>query len=328
MVSLSVVIPATNQPPTLERVLAAVKSGLDPERDEVIVIRQGGRSPARARNEGARSAKGDVLVFIDADVLVQADALDRIRQTFGARPELGAVFGSYDATPECSGLPSTFRNLLHHYVHSVAAGPAVTFWAGLGAVRREVFLRHGGFDPRRYPRPMLEDVEFGLRLSDAGEAIELDPSLQAKHVREWSFKGMVRTDVLDRGTPWTRLLVERRSAPATLNLGWSHRLSALSVVLGTLALLGRRFVLASALAAVFATLNRDFYALVHRTHGWRLAIASPFLHAVHHLSAVASLPLGVVAHIRRGGGFAPPEPLTEKLDVEVLAAHRRRTPVG
>ncbi len=76
---------------------------------------------------------------------------------------------------------SQFRNLLHHHVHRSAAGKATTFWAGLGAIRREAFESCGGFDAELHPHAM-EDVELGMRLSDAGARIVLDPALRGKHL--------------------------------------------------------------------------------------------------------------------------------------------------
>ena len=70
---------------------------------------------------------------------------------------------------------SAFRNLLHHHVHQQAAGPATTFWAGLGAVRREAFLASAGFDAERYPVPSIEDIELGMRLAPTAARIGLDP---------------------------------------------------------------------------------------------------------------------------------------------------------
>ena len=88
-----------------------------------------------ARNTGAALATGDVLVFIDADVVVHRDAMTRIRAAMAADPGLDAVYGSYDDRPADAGVVSRFRNLLHHEVHQLAAGPSPSFWAGLGAVR-------------------------------------------------------------------------------------------------------------------------------------------------------------------------------------------------
>ena len=93
-----------------------------------------------AHPTGAARATGDVLVFVDADVLPHRDAFRRIRSAFRGQPELIAVFGSYDDSPPAPGAVSGFRNLLHHYVHQQASGDADTFWAGLGAIRREAFL--------------------------------------------------------------------------------------------------------------------------------------------------------------------------------------------
>src|SRR5206468_4033243 len=139
-VRLSVVIPATDDPPTLALTLAAIERSLAPA-DEVIVVSEPRFiGPAAARNAGAARARGDVIVFVDADVAVRPDALGRIRAAFSSDPQLSAVFGSYDDDPAAAGLVSGFRNLLHHHVHHASAGPATTFWTGLGAVRHQTFL--------------------------------------------------------------------------------------------------------------------------------------------------------------------------------------------
>ena len=57
-------------------------------------------------------------------------------ERFAADPTLSALFGAYDDLPAAPGIVSNFRNLLHHHVHHRNAGPAETFWTGLGAVRR------------------------------------------------------------------------------------------------------------------------------------------------------------------------------------------------
>ena len=58
------------------------------------------RGPAAARNVGARTARGDILYFIDADVSVAFDSLQRVVDHFDQDPELDALIGSYDDEPE------------------------------------------------------------------------------------------------------------------------------------------------------------------------------------------------------------------------------------
>ena len=79
---LTVIVPATNDPPTLARCLRAIGSA-DASPEEAVVIREPpGAGPAAARNAGAAEACGDVLVFVDADVVVHGDAFRRIRAAF------------------------------------------------------------------------------------------------------------------------------------------------------------------------------------------------------------------------------------------------------
>ncbi len=303
MTGLTVIVPATDDPPTLGRCLSAIGASHAPP-DELLVVREPHRSgPARARNLAAGLAAGDLLVFVDADVVVHPDALGLIREAFAAEPGLVAVFGSYDADPAAAGVVSRFRNLLHHHVHQGGAGPADTFWAGLGAVRRDAFLAVGGFDAERFGRPSIEDIDLGLRLVDAGGRIRLDPRVLGTHLKRWSLRGMVATDLLHRGRPWVQLMARRRAVGGSLNLGRRHRMSALACLGAAGFLAARRPAAAAACVGALVVLNRDFYGLLWRRRGPLEAAAGVGLHVVHHLTAVAAVPVGLGAHAlerRRG----------------------------
>lgn len=296
---LSVVIPATDSPATLDRCLAALGRCTEP--DEVTVVTQpAGSGPAAARNAGVAATSGEIVVFVDADVEVHPDALRRLREALERDPGLAAVFGAYDDRPAAAGVVSRFRNLLHHHVHTRAGGPATTFWAGLGAVRREAFDGVGGFDASRYARPCIEDVELGMRLHASGHRIELDPAVRGRHLKRWTLASMLRTDFASRGAPWVALRLERGGAGgAALNLGWGQRLAAGAAVLGVgAALSGRRRLALAALAAMLAP-NARFYALLARLGGLRLALSGVPLHLLHHLTAAASVPAGLVLWVGR-----------------------------
>lgn len=304
---LSVIVPATDRPVTLGRCLRAIEASAAPPDELIVVEEPRGAGPAAARNLGAERATGDVLVFVDADVAVHADALGRIRDAFESWPALTALFGSYDDRPEAPGAVSVFRNLLHYHVHQEGAGPASTFWAGLGAVRRESFEAAGGFDAGRYPVPSIEDVELGLRLAASGAPIELDPALQGTHLKAWTLRTMVETDFSRRGVPWVELLLERWQGAAVLNLGARHRASALASLALAAGLVGRRPLLAGAALGALLALNRSFYRLLLERAGTGTAVAGVGLHAVHHLTAAAAVPAGLVRAIsvRRGCGSRP-----------------------
>ncbi|MEO8577995.1 MAG: glycosyltransferase, partial [Gemmatimonadales bacterium] len=240
---LSVVVPAHNAQVHLPSCLQALSAG-DLPRDswELIVVDDAStdttatiaaaeadvllhtgalaRGPGYARNRGAEAASGEIVAFIDADVAVAPDCLRLMLERLSGDPSLVAVFGSYDDTPDDPAMVSRYRNLLHHYTHHQTAGYVSTFWAGCGAVRTAEFRKAGGFDEKRFPRPQIEDIELGYRLTRSGRIL-LDPSLQGKHFKRWSVGSMMKTDFRDRAVPWVRLLLsrERDKSVSTPSLG-------------------------------------------------------------------------------------------------------------
>lgn len=325
--SLTLIVPATNEPATLEHCLAAIDAAREPPEEILVVLSEPpGAGPAAARNFAAERATGDVLVFVDSDVAVHSDAFERVRRTFAERPEIDALVGSYDDEPPAPGLVSIFRNLLHHHVHQTSPGPAQTFWAGLGAIRREVFAGAGGFDATRFGPPCVEDVELGMRLGESGARTELDPELLGAHMKGWTLRSMVRTDINGRTIPWVGVLLRRRTLPPVLNLGWSHRASALAAVAAAVATARGRPRGAITAIAVLGALNRSFYVLLLRKLGPARALLGVGLHLIHHLSAVSGVPLGLLHYLRGGSRTEGPlRSVTPRLRVE---RHEGRDQVG
>jgi GT2 family glycosyltransferase len=211
------------------------------------------------------------------------------------------VASSYDERPTDPGRISRFRNLLHHHVHSGSAGPASTFWAGLGAIRREAFAEQRGFDAQRYPEPSVEDIELGMRLAAAGLQIRLDPGVRGTHLKRWGLGSMLRTDLLYRGIPWVELIVERgdprgpRALP--LNLALSNLLSAAAACTLLASAIARRARPAlGALAALIALNGRLYRLLLRRGGPAGLIAAIPIAHLV---AAAVSVPPGVLRGLRR-----------------------------
>lgn len=319
--TVSVVVPVHNGEPQLRACLERLRA-LDPAPDECIVVddgssdrsrelaRQAGftvistpgrRGPAEARNLGARHARGNVLIFVDADVLPPLELVARVRDAFACDPGLAALIGSYDDAPAEPGFFSQFRNLLHHYVHQTSREQACTFWSGCGAIRRETFLRYGGFCPC-YRRPSIEDIELGFRLVRAGERIRLVKDLQAKHLKRWTPGSMIRTDIFDRAIPWTRLILSSRSMPADLNLQWPHRLSTALWPLAVAALLAAPWrplalPVAAAASLVAIILNAGFYRFLAARRGWWFALRAIPIHGLHFLCCAAGFALGALGYL-------------------------------
>jgi GT2 family glycosyltransferase len=269
--------------------------------DEIVVVDRPALGPAKARNRGAARARCEVLVFVDSDVVIRGDALERLRSAFARDDDLVAAFGAYDDDPSARDAVSGFRNLLHHCVHRRGRGPASTFWAGLGAVRREAFFAAGGFNAYRFPSASVEDIELGARLAAADGRIELDPEVQGKHLKTWTLADMVWTDFARRGVPWARLVMEGAAPADALNLGWRSRLSALAAILVLTGFLRRRSATAAIGIAALIALNGDLYCLLLRRRGPLQAVAALPLHVLHLAAATLAVPAAAVRHLTDRG---------------------------
>lgn len=232
--------------------------------------------PGAARNLAAERAVGEILMFVDADVVVKSDTLERIASRFKDQPGISALFGSYDDEPAEKNFLSQYKNLQHHFVHQHSNSDASTFWSGLGAMRRAVFLQHHGFDHKKFSEPSIEDIDLGSRLRVAGQAILLDRDIQAKHLKKWTVRSHLRTEIFCRALPWSRLIIEREVMINDMNLKTSDRISAVLVGLSLaslpLMLIRLEFLLLTVgLMLAVAILNRSILGFFARKRGFLFA---------------------------------------------------------
>lgn len=342
---LSIIVPAFDAAATLPRCIAALTASMEPG-DEIIVADDGSRDGGIAvlppelvvrcrsirsernvgrgpiRNEAARLAEGDILVFVDADVEVHPDTLQRVRSAFVPHPDRIALIGSYDSWPAAGNLVSQYRNLLHHYTHQTSGTQASHFWTGLGAVRRDVYEALGGFDEGRWARDM-EDVEFGHRLVDAGHRIDVVVEIQGTHLKAYTLRSMVRSDLCNRAIPWSRLIIQGHFRGDRFVTSWRRRISAacgVGTVLGVAATMfsrrGRVPLAVSAAGFLVANVSLWRFLVGCRSSGFALACVP--LHLVHSVVSALGFGVAVVRPAASGpstGRSCEPAVLAQPVDV-------------
>jgi glycosyltransferase involved in cell wall biosynthesis len=321
---ISVIIPVFNGGPMLEQCLSAIDSASAPEFEVLLVddgstdgmtrpaaLRHAARlialeqqhGPAFARNCGASAARGEIIFFTDADVLLHADALSIALGQLDADPHLSAVFGSYDDQPGHASFLSQYRNLYHHWVHQNGNVEASTFWTGCGAIRREVFLEMHGFSVD-YRRPSIEDIELGMRLRESGHRIRLEKTMLGKHMKHWTFWNMLRTDIFLRGVPWVELVLRHGRMSSDLNLSLGSRIA--TILAGLLALCLLVFPLAGYTAALWpaaallilglVATQWAFYRYLAEKRSSAFALAVVPMQVLFFLGCAIAVPLGFIRH--------------------------------
>jgi glycosyltransferase involved in cell wall biosynthesis len=260
--------------------------------------------PAAARNRGAREAAGDLLFFVDVDVLVRPDTLGHAAELFIGHPEVAAIFGSYDDAPAEPDFVSQYKNLYHHFVHQRSRPEALTFWSGCGAITREAFENVGGFDAHRFSEPSIEDIEMGQRLIAMGLRIRLEKSLQVKHLKRWTLSSLLYADIFRRALPWSKLVLESGRLANDLNLSWPDRASAAIAGLLLLIPLALWFpyvaYVGAGLAASILLLNRELYVFFIRRRGLVFAATAFPMQVLYYLYSGITFAFCCAVHLARG----------------------------
>lgn len=325
---LALIIPVRNAPRDLKRCLSAARESVaefegrggqvrlivvddastddtpavaDQAGAQVMHMEPPAKGPAFARNRGSEEAgDADVLVFADSDVLLKKNSLCMISDLLSSRPDVDALFGSYDDQPTDPGFVSQYKNLFHHYVHQTSMENSSSFWAGCGAIRAEVFKKVGGF-PESYSRPAIEDIELGYNLMSSGYHTILAKELQVTHLKKWTLYSLVKTDIFMRGVPWTVLLMKTRMFTKDLNLQTHNRVSVVLVYLALLSVLLALFwpwMLASIppLLGFFLYLNWGLNQFFIEKRGFGFALKAFPMHLLYYFYNGISFWLGILSY--------------------------------
>lgn len=337
---LSIVVPSRNAVCTLRAALPAIRASKLPRDDyELIivddassdasasvaaryadtVIRLHGRplGPAYARNRGAELARGEIVAFVEPDVLVKPDTIPRMLAMFTADPAVDAVSASRDDSPAARNFASQYWNFLLHFGEQRYVGTGGDLASGCSAVRRSVLMRAGMYDEWRFGLGCLEGLELGQRLQAVGFRVLVSRNIQVSHLKEWSVASVHR-EIWNRSRILARSLGYQRtrvSVPSevvfTLTRAMPSALAVVSIVALSGAFLPAPSGLAKGTIALLGVLlaNMPVYHFYARTRGLAFAIAAVPLHLFTQSVAAVALCTGWV--LRDTVGDRSPDATTQ-----------------
>lgn len=339
-IALSVVVPVHRASSLLGEALAAILASDMPRwKYEIIVvddatgdgsiaiaarhadtiIRIPGRpaGPAYARNRGAERARGELVAFVDADVLVRPSTLSGMAATLASHPDLDAIVASCDDRPAHQNAVSQYWNLLQHLAGRHNHGIGAHAIAGCCMLRRSSLFATRMYDEWRFRTDSVEGLELGQRMASEGRSVLLSGELQVTQMRRWDTPSLLR-DVWGRSEAIARSLGyqrTRRQSPGEVL--FTLRALALPVLtlVASLALIaptGSQASLPVKVAGVLGLLvagNLRVYRFLARTRGLLFALTVAPLHVLSQLVAVAGLCTGWV--LRDAVGDGAPDATTE-----------------
>ncbi|MBM4372033.1 MAG: glycosyltransferase, partial [Deltaproteobacteria bacterium] len=210
---------------------------------------------------------GDILLFLDADVLIPSEAPSIALGCLEAESPTVAIQGTYSICHPNHDLPSLYKNTW--IAHSFETSPreiGSTFSCFL-MIRRDTFLEAGGYDPRCDSAGATDDFELGDRLVRSGVRIVNHPDLRVVHLKRYSLVSLLRNQ-FRRSRALVRLALERGFVPGVVarrrygNLGGGFLL---------------RCLLAPALAASVPAAALGCWVPVAVLGALELILAAPFL---------------------------------------------------
>ncbi|MFH1810512.1 MAG: glycosyltransferase [Pseudomonadota bacterium] len=202
--SFSIIIPAYNASRTLGKLLESIQREF-PADTEVIVVDdrstddtvqvvqrypgvqllalEHNRGPGHARNRGVAASTGEILIFLDADVVLCADFRGALVEQWEGTQDPKALVGMLALRPADEHRFARYK-AAHMYGYTLSfiqqtGGTGANFTTQCGIIERALFDQVGGFRETA-GITWIEDDEFGYRLGEHA-TIKLCPQLVVGH---------------------------------------------------------------------------------------------------------------------------------------------------
>jgi glycosyltransferase involved in cell wall biosynthesis len=318
---ISVIIPIYNSADTLEDSLRSVfSSSVKPF--EVIVVDdtsidkgaeiakqfpvklislEKNHGSGYARNVAVDSSSGEILLFIDADVMVKKNTLGIVMDSFSNDAELDAIIGLFSKEHPNKNFFSQYKNLYMHFAFSRICGYVDFLFTSICAIRKEAYLSFS------QTRLKADDTEAGQRYKIANRKIALNRDLEVIHLKAYNFISFIKNDFIIP-YDWSRIFLKYRGINhLTRYGGFAHaKLNQIaSLIISPIVLLNfmtlkfwpQNTILVYMLLGMFLALNTPFFKFLYKEKGTVFMLKSLIVTYIDMLVMGAGILSGALSYL-------------------------------
>lgn len=238
--------------------------------------------PAKARNIGAKAAKGDIIFFLDADVVVMDGTIKEVKNYFEKNPSSKCAIGICATEPLNKGFVPRYMAMFE-YIHLIGTkdNKVSVFAPRCGAIRKDFFQSIGGYN-ENYKGADVEDFELARRINKT-DPIILNQKMIVKH-QFATFKQAVR-NYFKRAAMWMHLFLREKKLDNAGPTAPSNGIAAISAFFSFISLFFMPFIdiaryVFTTLLIIFLLANIRWWNFMRREAGFLFALKALFLNYI------------------------------------------------
>jgi glycosyltransferase involved in cell wall biosynthesis len=263
----------------------------------VVEVKEG-RGANNARNLGAKRAHGDILIFIDSDVVIRRETILGIVESL-EEENVDAVVGIYTAQHRHENLISQYKNLWIRYSYIKSLPEIDWLFGAISGIKRESFRQLGGFNVELLAVHGHDDIELGKRFAHAKLNIFLNMDIEVEHLKKFTIRSFIRNEY-HRSVGFAELATRLGETRGSLKKGFVNVYPSFVVSTVYVIVLLAAFIAALAntipyssvlvLFGVYVLLNIRFLNYLEQVRGlFAMMTMAPFLMLDHFVCFIGSL---------------------------------------